>query len=48
MLKKEGGLFSFSKFQTCIQTNKDTKLKNKHFIFIILNILKTRKFEKEN
>jgi len=30
---KEGGLFSFSKFQTCIQTNKDTKLKNKKNIF---------------
>jgi len=38
ILQKEGGLFSFSKFQTCIQTNEDIKLKNKHFIFIILNI----------
>jgi hypothetical protein len=26
---------SFFKFQTCIQINKNTKVKKKHFIFII-------------
>jgi len=28
---------SFSKLQTCIQINKNIKVKNKHFIFIIQN-----------
>jgi hypothetical protein len=40
---KEGGLFSFSKFQTCIQTNKDTKLQNKHFIFYHTKYFKKQK-----
>jgi hypothetical protein len=34
---------SFSKLQTCIQINKNTKVKNKHFIFIIQNNNKNRK-----
>jgi hypothetical protein len=34
---------SFSKLQTCIQINKNTKVKKKHFIFIIQNNNKNRK-----
>ncbi len=34
---------SFSKLQTCIQINKNTKVKQKHFIFIIQNNNKNRK-----
>ncbi len=35
LLEKEWGVSSFFKFQTCIQINKNTKVKKKHFIFII-------------
>jgi len=34
---------SFSKLQTCVQINKNTKVKKKHFIFIIQNNNKNRK-----
>jgi len=40
---KEWGVSSFSKLQTCIQINKNTKVKKKHFIFIIQNNNKNRK-----
>jgi uncharacterized protein YpbB len=33
---------SFSKLQTCIQINKNTKVKKKHFIFIIENNKKNK------
>jgi len=34
---KKNEVSSFSKLQTCIQINKNTKVKKKHFIFIIRN-----------
>jgi hypothetical protein len=33
----------FSKLQTCIQINKNIKMKKKHFIFIIQNNNKNKK-----
>jgi hypothetical protein len=33
----------FSKLQTCIQINKNIKVKNKHFTFIIQNNNKNKK-----
>jgi hypothetical protein len=38
---------SFSKLQTCIQINKNTKVKKKQFIFIIQNNNKNRKHIKK-
>jgi hypothetical protein len=38
---------SFSKLQTYIQSNKNEKVKKKHFTFIILNTRKPRKNEKK-
>ncbi len=43
LLEKEWGVSSFSKLQTCIQINKNTKVKKKHFIFIIQNDNKNKK-----
>jgi hypothetical protein len=37
---------SFSKLQTCIQINKNTKVKKKHFIFVIQNNNKNKKYIK--
>jgi len=38
---------SFFKLQTYVHTNKNAKVKKKKYIFIILRILKTRKFLKK-
>jgi len=38
---------SFFKLQTYVQTNKNAKVKRKKYFFIILSILKTRKFLKK-
>jgi hypothetical protein len=43
---KKWGVSSFSKLQTCIQINKSTKVKKKHFIFIIQNNNKNKKIKK--
>jgi len=43
LLEKEWGVSSFSKLQTCIQINKNTKVKKKHFIFVIQNNNKNKK-----
>jgi len=43
MLEKEWSVSSFSKLQTCIQINKNIKVKKKHFIFIIQNSNKNKK-----
>jgi len=48
LLEKKWGVSSFSKLQTCIQRNKNTKVKKKHFIFIIQNNNKNRKHIKIN
>jgi hypothetical protein len=39
---------SFSKLQTCIQINKNTKVKNKDFIFIIQKKRKKKTHKKIN
>jgi hypothetical protein len=46
LLEKEWGVSSFSELQTCIQINKNIKVKNKHFIFIIQNNKNNKKTHK--
>jgi hypothetical protein len=39
LLEKEWGVSSFSKLQTCIQINKNTKVKKKNILFLLYEII---------